>query len=161
MLFVAADVESGPKADTKVAELKVTFVTGANEGKEIDLPGERKDDPTVYFFVNAAKFDRPVYRMMKAVDEKLGDANAKAAGFAVWVGVETDKQKERLPLIAQSAKFAKCEIAWITTGTPEGWGLNDDAHLTVVIVKDKKVTKTFAWKSVNETDAKAVLEAVK
>lgn len=161
MLLIAADVESGPKVDSKVADLKVTFVTGTHEGKEVDIPGERKDEPTVYFFVNTAKFDRPVYRFMKAVDDKLGETNAKAAGFAVWVGVEKDKEKERLPLIAQSAKFAKCDIAWIKTSTPEGWGLNDDAHLTVVIVKAGKVTKTFAWKSVNETDAKAVLDAVK
>lgn len=156
-----ADVESGPKVDSKVSELKATFVTGAHEGKEIDAASERKDEPTIYFFVNYAKFDRPVYRLMKDVDGKLSETNAKAAGAAVWVGVSEDKQKERLSAISQSARFAKIDIAWIRTGTPEGWGLNDDACLTVVVVKERKVTKVFAWKSVNETDSKAVLEAIK
>jgi hypothetical protein len=161
LLFTCgADVESGPKVDAKIAELKVTFVTGTNEKKEIDLAADRKDEPTVYFFVNTAKFDRPVYRFMKEVDSKLAETNEKAHGYAIWIA-PPDDQKRRLTPISESAKFAKTDIGWIAKATPEGWGLNDDAHLTVVVAKKAKVAKVFAWKSVNETDAKAVLEAIK
>ena len=48
-----ADVESGPKAGDKVAALKVHAVAGTIEDKEVDYAKERKDEPTVYLFVNA------------------------------------------------------------------------------------------------------------
>lgn len=166
VVFAADDkekdkVESGPKVDSKVAELKPHFVTGTHEGKEADIPGERKDETTLYFFVNTQKFDRPVFRMMKDVDNKLGETNAKAAGYAVWVGCKEDKEKERVPAISQSAKFAKIDIARMETATPEGWGINDEASLTAVVVKKGKVSKVFAWRSVNEKDSAKVLEAIK
>lgn len=157
----AADVESGPKTDAAVPELKVTFVTGTHEGKEIDLPGERKDEPTVYLFVNNGKFDRPVFRFIKELDSKLGETNGKAAAFAIWVGGKAEKHKDYLPKVAGYFKGGKLDVAWSTNATPEGWGLNDDATLTVVVAKSKKVNKVFAWRSVNEKDVPKVLEAMK
>jgi hypothetical protein len=157
----AADVESGPKADAKVPELKATFATGTHEGKEIDIPSERKDEPTVYIFVTSSKFDRPVFRFIKELDGKLGETNEKAAAFAIWVGGDAEKHKDYLPKVSGSLKGVKTDLAWTTNATPEGWGLNDEATLTVVVVKAKKVSKVFAWRSVNEKDAAKVLEVVK
>ncbi len=156
-----ADVESGPKPDAKVADLKVTFATGANEGKEMNIPGERKDEPTVYLFVNSSKFSRPIAQFMRQLDGKLGETNAKAYAYAVWVGAEGDKTKDYLPRVNESIKLTKTDMAWTKTAAPEGWGLNDDAHLTVVVTKDKKVSKVFAWISVSDKDVPKVLEAVK
>jgi len=164
MLLAAAavaDVESGPKPDAAVPELKVTFATGTNEAKEVNVPGERKDEPTVYLFVNSGKFSRPVGRFLKVLDEKIGDANGKAHAYAVWVGADAEKTNDYLPKVNESMKFTKTDLAWTKTATPEGWGLNDDAHLTVVVTKGKKVFKVFAWVSVSEKDVPKVLEAVK
>ena len=44
---------------------------------------------------------------------------------------------------------------------PNNWAINSDVHLTVVIANKGKVVKTFALTSVNETDAKPVLEELK
>jgi hypothetical protein len=46
LLFLAsavclADVESGPKAGEKAAELKVSVVVGEKEGKDLDYAAER------------------------------------------------------------------------------------------------------------------------
>lgn len=159
--ITAADVESGPKEKADIPALKVTFATGTHEGKEIDLPGERKDAATVYLFITSDKFDRPVARFIKELDGKLGTANDKAVAYAVWVGGEAERSREYLPRVNQSLKFEKTELAWTTDKTPEGWGLNDEASLTVVVAKEKKAAKVFAWRSVNETDVKNVLEALK
>jgi hypothetical protein len=154
-----ADVESGPKAGEKVAELKVSVVVGEKEGKDLDYAAERKDEPTIYLFVNAEKFSRPMARFMKKVDEKIGDASDKAEAVAVIVGGDVAMWKERLPKIQMSIKFAKTAMAVHDGATPNGWGINSDAHLTAVLVNKGKVVKSFAFVSVNEKDEEAVMEA--
>ena len=158
-----ADVESGPKAGEKIAELKVTNVVGEFEGKEVDFAKERKDAPTIYMFVNAEKFDRPMARLMKVLDGKIGDVDEKAKVVIVWVGGEEEAVKKRIPAINMSLKFEKSSLSMYTadkTG-PNGWGLNSDAHLTVVVANKAKVEKSFAFTTVNETDEKDVTAALK
>ena len=93
----SADVESGPKAGAAIAPLKVFAVTGAIEGKELDYAKERKDEPTVYFFVNAEKFSRPMNKFMLAIDGKLADASDKALSVIVWTSGDFEKNKEHMP----------------------------------------------------------------
>ncbi len=158
-----ADVESGPKPGEKVTELKIFAATGTNEGKDVDIAMLRKDEPTIYLFVNAEKFSRPMAKFLRAIDAKVNDDSDKAVAVAIWVGGDIDKMKAYLPTAQMSLKFAKTDLAVYTenkTG-PNGWGLNNDAHLTAVIVHGGKVVKSFAFVSVDDGDAKAVLEALK
>jgi hypothetical protein len=159
--LVVADVESGPKAGEKVGPLKVFAVTGPVEGKEVNYAAERKDAPTVYLFVNAEKFSRPVARFMKTLDGKLGDVSDDAEAVAVWVGGDADKNKEYLPRAQTSLKFNKTALTAFAgdAGGPDGWGVNADAHLTVVLANKGKVVKSFAFVSVNATDVRPVLAA--
>lgn len=161
--LVVADVESGPKAGEKIGPLKVFAVTGSIEGKEVDYATERKDAPTVYLFVNAEKFSRPMARFMKTLDGKLGDVNDKAEAVAVWVGGDVDKNKEYLPRAQMSLKLNKTALTAFTgdTAGPNGWGINNDAHLTVVLANKGKVVQSFAFVSVNATDVRPVLMALK
>lgn len=160
---VRADVESGPKPGTKVAALKVFAVTGAIENKEVDYVAERKDKPTVYLFVNAEKFSRPMNRFMKVLDGKLAGLSDQLAGVAVWVGGEVDANKEFLPKVQMSVKYEKTALTVSSADKngPKDWGINSDAHLTVVVVHKGKVIKSFAYESVNETDVTAVEEVIK
>lgn len=156
-----ADVESGPKAGEKVGELKVFGVAGTVEGKETDFAAERKDEPTVYLFVSAENFSRPMAKFMRTLDGKLGEID-KAAGVAVWLGGDADAHKERLPKIQMSLKFDKTSLAvFADKSGPNGWGINPDAHLTVVVANKGKVVKSFSYTSVNETDVRAVLAELK
>lgn len=152
-----ADVESGPKAGVDVPALKVPMVSGTHEGKELDIPAERKANATVYVFITSDKFARPMARFAKELDGKLGDAKA----YLLWTGGEADKHKDYLPKVQASLKLEKIDIGFSTNATPEGWGLNSDAAMTVVVVKDKKVAKVFAYRSVNEKDVEAVVDALK
>lgn len=156
-----ADVESGPKAGEKAAALKAFAVVGPVEGKEVDFTAERKDAPTVYLFVNAEKFDRPLARFMRELDMKLGDIDEKAAAVAVWVGGDAEKLKDHLPRVQMSLKLGKTSYAVSgEAGGPAGWVVNLDAHLTAVVVVGGKVVKSSGFVSVNETDVKGVVEAL-
>ena len=160
--FALADVESGPKAGEKVGALKVHAVTGAIENKEVDYTKERKDEPTVYYFVNAEKFSRPMNKFMLTVDGKLGDANDKAVGVAIWCGGDFDKNKEYMPKLAKAVPYSKSALTVFNgdANGPNGWGVNSAAHLTAVVVVGGKVVKSLAYESVNDTDAKDVIESL-
>ena len=54
------DVDSGPENGKKVPALKVFDTTGPKQDIEVDYAAERKDKPTVYVFVQADKWDRPM-----------------------------------------------------------------------------------------------------
>lgn len=152
-----ADVESGPKAGEKVGELKVAAITGDKEGKDLDYAAERKEEPTVYVFVNAEKFGRPAFRFLKKLDEKIGEAGGdKAEAVAVWVG-DAAKSKEYLERAKGSLKFAKMPLTVFDGAAgPSGWGINTDAHVTAVVAVKGKVVKSFAFVSVNEKDEEEV-----
>jgi hypothetical protein len=151
-----AQVESGPKAGEKVMELKVHAVSGSNEGKEVDYPAERKDEPTVYLFVNAEKFSRPIHRYIKTLDDKLPQVNDKLAAVAVWVTADGDKSKEFLAKIKQYYNNTSLTVFGGGANGPNGWGVNEAAHLTVVIAHKGKVVKSFAYESISEKDVDAV-----
>jgi hypothetical protein len=164
----AAD-ESGPKAGTQVPALKAYGVAGIAEGKEIDFAAERKDEPTVYVFVQATEGGlpvggRPAARFMKELDNKIGDVSDKAKIVAVWLGEKAfDKHKEYIPKFQMSLKLEKTSLAAFDgeKSGPNNWAVNADTHLTVVVVNKGKVTKSFAFTSVNETDVKDVLKELK
>jgi hypothetical protein len=44
---------------------------------------------------------------------------------------------------------------------PTNWGINADAHCTVVVAYKGKVVESIALESVNETDAAKVVDALK
>jgi hypothetical protein len=157
--------ESGPKAGEKVEALKAFGLIGAVENKEADFAAERKDDPTVYLFVQSEHFGRPMARFIKVLDTEIGKGgDEKAAAVAVWLGDKeaTDKNKEYLPRVQMSLKLEKTSIATLGEKSgPNGWGINPDTHLTVVVAHKGKVVKSFPLTSVNETDVRPVLAELK
>jgi hypothetical protein len=161
----AQDVESGPKAGEKVAALKAYGLVGPVEGKEADFAAERKGNPTVYLFVQSEHFGRPTARFIKALDAKVKEANEKAGVVAVWIGDKEAfaKNKDYLPRVQASLKLENTAYAAHEgeKSGPNGWGINADAHVTVVVADKGKVAKSFAFVSVNETDVRPVLAAVK
>jgi hypothetical protein len=160
---VPFDVESGPKAGEKIPALKAHGTVGSVTGKETDYAKDRGDAPTVYVFVQAEPFGRPTARFLKTLDGKVGEVDEKAKVVTVWVGGDAEKNKEYLPKVQQSLKFEKTDMGVFTgdKSGPDNWGLNPDAHVTVVVANKGKVAKSFAFVSLNETDVKGVEEALK
>ena len=156
LTLLVVDLESGPKPGGAVAALTVTVAVGPDEGKELDAAKDRGDKPTVYVFVNADKWSRPLARFLKTLDGKVGDTTDGGV-VAVWVGGDAAKNKEYLPKPQASLNFAKTVLAVSAVEEPKGWLLNADAHATAVVAVRGKVVKSFPLVSVSDKDAAAVL----
>ncbi len=165
---IGLDVESGPKAGEKVPALKVYGVVGAVEGQEVDFVAKRDGQPTIYVFVAAEetgipRAGRPVGRFLKTLDAAIGTVD-NAAIVAVWLGDNAfERHKDYLPRIQQSLQFGKTHLAAYRgpAAGPDGWGINSDAAVTAVVTHQGKVVRSFAFVSVNETDVRTVMTALK
>ena len=89
-------------------------------------------------------------------------------GYAIEPRIEVHplKQGPHMPISlgigASAAKFFFVSDTLDSRDqTLDGWNVNADAHLTVVVAGKGKVAETLGYRSVNSTDAKGVLEAVK
>jgi len=160
----AQDIASGPEKGKAVPALKVYDVTGAHKDKEVDYAAERKDKPTVYLLVRADKFDRPMNRFMKTLDDALVKDFKDVYVVAVWLTEDVDKTKEFLPRVQQSVGYQQTALTCFTGDAKDGpkdWNVNGDAHITAVLANKQKVAATFGYNTVNETDVKKVVEALK
>jgi hypothetical protein len=157
------DVDSGPEIGKKIPALKVFDATGPKQDKEVDYAAERKDKPTVYIFVRADKWDRPMARFLRKLDEILLKENEEAYIVAVWLSDDVEKTKGYLPRAQQSLNFQNTALTCFTgeKAGPKDWGINPDAHVTVVVACKSRAAKKLGYRSINETDAPAVQEALK
>lgn len=155
----AQDVPSGPDKGSELPALRVWDVTGPNQGKEVDYKAERKEKPTVYLFIPADKWDRPMARFMRKLDEATQN---DAFIVAVWLG-EAEKSKEYLPLAQKSLQLQATALTCFVgdRAGPTGWNVNSDAHLTAVVARNAKVSAVFGYRSINETNVPAVIDALK
>jgi hypothetical protein len=158
----AQDVVSGPDRGKKVPPLKVFDGTGPNQGKELDYAAERKHKPTVYVFVQADKWDRPMARFLRKLDEAVRKEHQDGYVVAVWLTDSPGKTKEYLPVAQQSLQLQATALTCFSgeKAGPGGWGINADAHLTAAVANKQKVTATFGYRCVNETDVPGVRDAL-
>lgn len=159
----AADLKSGPNVGVRVGKLPVFAATGAHENKELDYAAVRKEKPTIYIFVNGEHFSRPMAQYIRAIDQKLATGKDKAEAVAVWMTAKTDEMKEYLPKVQQSIQLQATALTIATGEKPrlQDWKINDDAHITVVVVNAGSVAGSVAHQSVNATDAEAVMKLLK
>lgn len=159
---LASDVDSGPKKGAKLAALKVYNATGDDKEKTTDHVKDRKDKVTVYLFIAYDKFDRPLARFMKTLDDKISADFEGVTATAVFLTDDEDKTKKHLPKIQESVKFDKTTLCVFKGADgPKGWDVNTDAHLTVILAAKGKVAAKFGYKSVNDTEVPAVTKELK
>jgi hypothetical protein len=106
----SSDVESGPEKGAQVPALKVYDATGENKEKSVDYVRLRKDRPTVYLFVAAGKFSRPMNRFMKTLDTKVDGGFKDVYVVAVWLTDDEDRTKEYLPKLQTSVDYQKTAL---------------------------------------------------
>jgi hypothetical protein len=159
---LADDLKSGPDKGVKVPELKVYDATGEHKEMDVDYAADRKDKPTIYVFVQAEKWSRPMNRFLKTLDECVKKSDGDYI-VAVWLTDKADESKEYLPKLQQSVKYEATALTCYSgeKAGPKGWNINADAHVTVVVVNKGKVAATRAYQAINETDVPAVDEALK
>jgi menaquinone-dependent protoporphyrinogen IX oxidase len=155
------DVASGPEKGAKLPALPVYDATGPNKEKEVNYVADRKEKATLYVFIQADKFDRPMARFLKKLDEGLKDDSS--AVIAVWLTDDATKTKDYLPRAQQSLKLEATALTCFTgdKAGPKDWNINADAHVTVVVASKNKVAATLGYRSINETDVPKVQAALK
>lgn len=159
-----AQLASGPREGDAVQVLKVLAATGDGAGAEIDASAPaREGKPAVLLFVQQSTFSRPIARFLRTLDEELSKRGDGTTATVIWLTDDIDAGREYLPRAQQSINLRA--TAWTIhpgdTSGPAEWGINADAHLTAVVVRDRKVAGSLAWRSLNETDVPAVLEKLK
>jgi hypothetical protein len=159
----AQDLASGPEPGKKVARLNVFDATGPHKDEELDYAAERKGKPTVYVFVRADAWDRPMARFLRKLDEALPQVGEDCYVIAVWLTDDPDKAKQYLPVAQRSLEFQTTALTCFTgrKAGPREWGVNPDARLTAVVAHKGRVVKRFGYRSINETDVPAVRDALK
>lgn len=165
LLFSVGMVAHPAFAADELQPVKVFAVTGSQAGNTVEYVAERKEKPTVYLFVNAATWDRPIARYLKVLDTKIG-AGIKGADdaqvVAVWLTDDVAKAKEYLPKAQQSLNLARTD--WTVyegeKAGPEGWKIDTTEHLTAVVARGGKEVARFAYKSTNDTDVPDVIKSL-
>ncbi len=157
-----ADVTSGPTLGKAVEGFQVDVVVGDSAGKPFDPVADRGTKTTVYAFVPTDKWSRPCARFLKKLDSELGNVN-DAKVVAVWLTADVQASKDYLPKAQQSLSFTKTDLTVFQgdAAGPGTWGVNTDADVTIVVVKDGKATATFGFVSVNDTVVEQVIKSVK
>jgi hypothetical protein len=159
----ADDIASGPDRGDTVPALRVYDATGLHKDRTVDYAAERKDKPTVFILLRADKFDRPMNRFLKTLDQKVKKDHEGVYVVAVWLTEDLDRTRKLLPRVQQSVQYEATALTCVAADRegPRDWNVNGDAHLTVVVADRNKVTATFAFISLNETDVPAVTRALK
>jgi len=158
-----AAIESGPAVDSALPELKADAATGDDAGKKVPFTTTRKGKPTVYVFVRADKFDRPIGRYLKFLDKALVELGKDTHVVAVWLTDDVDKTREYLPRVQQSIKLEATTFAFYAEDRngPNAWAINDRAFVTTVVTDGTKVKARFAEQSLNETNVPEVTAVLK
>jgi hypothetical protein len=157
--LLIGDPKSGPAVGEKLGDAKVKGVFDPIDGKEINLLDRAKKEPTVIVFVH--KITRPTFRLLKEIDAAAEKEEKLNATF-VWLTDDVGKTEEFLNRAKGSLNF-KMQVAISLDGNtgPNGYGLNDQCDVTIVMAKEGKVTANFALVGPNETSAPKVVAAIR
>jgi hypothetical protein len=161
-----AQMASGPNVGATVKGFKVLAATGEKVGNEVDFVAERKDRPTVYLFVQAENWSRPVARFMFTLDEELAkgiEGADDAATVAIWLTDDANPVKDYLPRVQDSLQLKKTTLTLFEgrKAGPADWSINDQAYLTAVVVRGGTVVSSRGYLSINETDVPDVVKTLK
>lgn len=151
-------VESGPEAGTAIPKLPLLVLQDDNTFSERDVAADRKDKLSVYAFIQATEWSRPMARFVRGVDEALTEVGGDAHMTAIWLTDDQEESKRYVPRGRDALKLKATTFA-VYAGDKQGpndWNVNRRAFITIVVACDAKTVKSFAFVSVNETDVPAV-----
>jgi len=159
-------VAVGPEVGKPVPDLKTIQVVGDHAGKEINWKNEAKDKATLFVFIRSDKWDRPTARLLKKLDDALGEDRQKQTSpptlVIIWTTKEVDKAKEYLPRAQMSINLT--QTVWsVYAGEksgPTGWNIDVASSVTAVVADGPKVVKSFDYISVNDTVVPDVLKVL-
>lgn len=154
-----AQLNSGPDPGTNASPLRVAVITGENAGETLDVAQRRGAMPTIYIFIQADKWDRPLARFLRALDDDLRKDRSDVAVIVSWLTDDVEAAKDYLPKVQQSIQLSQTSLAVFPgdKNGPQGWSIHSGAHLTAVIAADNRVVARFGYRSLNETNVPDVV----
>ncbi|MBN8627310.1 MAG: hypothetical protein J0M17_17670 [Planctomycetes bacterium] len=156
VVFAADDAVGKP-----LAPLSVELLQPSGAYEVVDVAATAQEKPIVYVLIPSSRWDRPVARFLKTLDDKLPDASATAEVRAVWLTGEIEATKEYLPKVVQSLQFQRTTLgAFNDDSGPEGWQPGGEAQALVVVARHGKAAARFVFGSINETDVPQVTDAL-
>lgn len=161
-LIGAGGPDSGPPVGSKPEPLPVFVTVGEHGGEAVDLTADRQGRPTLYVFIQADRWDRPLARFVRDLDRKLG-GNEVVDGVEmtlVWLTDDAPAARQYQPRGQTSLKLARTRWAVFEGGKfgPNGWAINPDAFATAVAVRDGQVAGREGFISVGEAESARVLK---
>jgi hypothetical protein len=148
---------SGPQKGEKTPGFKV-FDVGTRQ--EVDYVADGKGGPMLLVFIH--ELTRPGAALMRALDDygQIKQPRGLRTHF-VSLSEDRDGAERHLPNVVQSLNL-KSPLGISLDGKegPGAYGLNREVMLTVLVVREQKVTANFAIVSPNETDAPKIKAAV-
>src|SRR5262245_21988441 len=104
--YARAQLNSGPDVGSNVAPLRVAVITGNDAGEELDVAARRGAMPTIYIFIQAEKWDRPLARFLRVLDDELRKDRSDVAVIATWLTGDVEGAKDYLPKAQQSIQLS-------------------------------------------------------
>ncbi len=155
-----AQINSGPDPGSNISPLRVAVLTGENAGETLDVAERRGPLPTIYIFIQADKWDRPLARFLRVLDDELRKDRSDMDVIVTWLTDDIKAAKDYLPKAQQSLQLVQTSLAVFPgdKNGPQGWSIDSRAHLTAIIACDSRVTERFGYRSLNETNVPEVLE---
>ncbi len=145
---------------------KVFVAAGANSGTEVDYVTQRKDQTTIYLFVAANDWARPVASYVRKLDKEIAagvPGGEDAAIVVVWLSDNAAKGKEYLPKAQMSLNLVRTD--WTVfegqKAGPDNWNVDIASSLTTVVTRGGKEIGRIRYKSVNEIDVPEALKLLK
>ena len=156
--YAAAEL---PAIGRAPSALRAEVLQPNGEYAESELVAESQEKPVVYLLIPATRWDRPIARFLKTLDEKLPGSSAKAEVRAVWLTADAAATREYLQRVAQSLQLQRTSLALVADEAgPAGWQVAGGVQLAVVVAYHGKVVAATELGSANETDVPPVVEAV-
>jgi len=160
------EIVAGPELNKPIPSLKTLQIVGDHADKEIDWKETAQAKPTLIVFVRTDKWDRPVARVLKQLDDALiavrKDLPDAHVGI-VWVSKDADKAKDYLPKVQQSIKLQASSWNHFNGEVYDatGWQLSGDGALNIVLVKDNKAVWGRAFSTMQESIVKQTMAELK
>ena len=158
--LLGQELTSGTPVGKPIPILETVVCVGENEGQKQELTAKRLGKPTIYVFIQADHWDRPIARLLRDLDQKTKERLTDGTVLAVWLSnQEVDRFREHLPRVQQSLKLVMTTYT-VWPGDPFGppaWSINRDDHVTLITVKDAKTLGRHSFESIYESDTARIL----
>ena len=161
LVWAAETIKSGPQVgETLKGPFQPLNVTGEKAGEKNCLYCSNGSNPVAMIFARSASED--LGKLCKKI-EACCDKNTECKmGSFVVVCSDEEGTEAKLKQLAKDNDLKKVVLSIDNPAGPEGYKVNKDAEITVVLYRDRNVKANFAYKKgeMKDADIEEIVKAV-